>query len=68
MYVCVCSAITESQLRRAVSRGVSTLEELRHELKVSNCCGACEPIVSQCLEQALDQSPVSASRACCAGA
>jgi len=67
MYVCVCSAITESQLHRAVSRGVCTLEDLRKELKVSSGCGACESTVTHCLERALDQSTVGASLACCAG-
>ena len=42
MYVCVCNAVTEKQIRSAVAEGVSDLDELKQTLGVATCCGQCE--------------------------
>ncbi|MGE4337575.1 MAG: (2Fe-2S)-binding protein [Pigmentiphaga sp.] len=41
MYVCVCNAITEKQVRQSVAGGASTLEDLQVDLGVASCCGTC---------------------------
>jgi bacterioferritin-associated ferredoxin len=41
MYVCVCNAITDKQIRRAARSGVSSLYELRGKLGVAAGCGSC---------------------------
>ena len=41
MYVCVCNAITERQVRAAVDAGAATLDDLQFELGVATCCGSC---------------------------
>ena len=41
MYICVCNAITERQVRESVAAGASTLEYLLFELGVATCCGCC---------------------------
>lgn len=41
MYVCVCNAITERQVRESVAAGASTLADLQAELGVATCCGCC---------------------------
>lgn len=41
MYVCVCSGITDRQIRAAAARGVTSLEELQNELGVASQCGNC---------------------------
>lgn len=52
MYVCVCRAVTDSQIRNAAQTGVSTLKELRRELGVSSQCGQCASHALECLKQA----------------
>jgi bacterioferritin-associated ferredoxin len=42
MYVCMCRAITDRQIRDTVRRGASNLDEVQQLLPVANCCGACE--------------------------
>ena len=42
MYVCVCQAITDRQIKSAVSAGVGSVEMLRDTLGVASCCGSCE--------------------------
>lgn len=53
MYVCLCNAVTESQVLDAINGGACSVDDLRRKLKVSNCCGACEPAVAECLNKTL---------------
>jgi bacterioferritin-associated ferredoxin len=41
MYVCVCQAVTESQVREAVQGGVQSMRGLREQLGVASECGRC---------------------------
>ncbi len=41
MYVCICQAVTDKQIRRAAARGVDNLYELREHLGVASNCGSC---------------------------
>ena len=41
MYVCICNAITDKQIRRAARNGVDNLYELRESLGVAANCGSC---------------------------
>jgi len=41
MYICVCNAITERQVRASVDAGATTLSDLQFELGVATCCGCC---------------------------
>lgn len=41
MYVCVCHAITDRQIRRAVDQGAGSLLEVQMHLPVGACCGRC---------------------------
>ncbi|WP_374356023.1 bacterioferritin-associated ferredoxin [Chitinimonas sp.] len=43
MYVCICNAVTDKQIRRAVHNGCDSMRELRMELGVASCCGKCAP-------------------------
>lgn len=41
MYVCICKAVTDKQIRRAAAKGVDNLYELRESLGVASGCGSC---------------------------
>jgi bacterioferritin-associated ferredoxin len=41
MYVCVCNAVTESQVLRAVEEGVRNLRGLQARLGIALECGRC---------------------------
>jgi bacterioferritin-associated ferredoxin len=55
MYVCICRAITEKQVREAVRDGVHTFKELRHALGVAVECGQCAGFAHRCLKEAKDK-------------
>lgn len=52
MYVCVCRAITDREIRAAVRDGVATFGELQARLGVASCCGRCEPRARALLQEA----------------
>ncbi|MEY4589226.1 MAG: hypothetical protein RL497_1302 [Pseudomonadota bacterium] len=41
MYVCLCKGVTDSQIRRAINEGATSLRALRQELDVMTQCGKC---------------------------
>ena len=41
MYVCICNAVTDKQIRRAAAQGVDSLPALRKTLGVASNCGSC---------------------------
>ncbi|WP_269533440.1 bacterioferritin-associated ferredoxin [Chitinimonas sp. BJYL2] len=43
MYICICNAVTDKQIRQAVQSGCGSMRELRLELGVAGCCGKCAP-------------------------
>ncbi len=49
MYVCVCNAITEREVRASVVAGASTLSDLQFDLGVATCCGCCADTARQYL-------------------
>ena len=52
MYVCVCKAVTDKQIRRAAARGVDNLYELRESLGVASGCGGCAEMAESILDEA----------------
>ena len=41
MYVCLCSGVTDSQIRAAVQSGDNSLRQLKRKLGVAAQCGGC---------------------------
>jgi bacterioferritin-associated ferredoxin len=41
MYVCICNAVTERQIRTCAKDGATTLADLREQLCVAGNCGKC---------------------------
>jgi bacterioferritin-associated ferredoxin len=50
MYVCICNAVTEKEVRHAVQLGASSLGDLREGLGVAECCGKCASCARQILK------------------
>ncbi len=54
MYICVCKAVTDRQIQRAVREdGVISLRELTREMGLGTCCGKCVPAAREVLGAAL---------------
>lgn len=57
MYVCLCHAITDTQIKQAVSQGDTSLKDVRKRLGVGDQCGKCTRMAAIIIEQQLDLEP-----------
>ena len=53
MYVCVCNAVTDTDIRQAVDEGVRNLKQLRQATGCANTCGSCSEAAIEVIQQAL---------------
>jgi bacterioferritin-associated ferredoxin len=53
MYVCLCNAVTDSQIAVAVEAGATKLRDLNRELGVAGQCGKCACFAKQVLDECL---------------
>ena len=61
MIVCVCKAVSDRHIRRAVATGeVVSLRDLTRELSLGTCCGKCVPAAREVLGEALAALPAPA--------
>jgi bacterioferritin-associated ferredoxin len=51
MYICVCKAVTDSQIILAIENGVCTRKKLTHCFGIGKDCGKCNKEVIALLEQ-----------------
>ena len=51
MYICICSAVTERQVRDCVESGANSLEELALQLGIGAGCGRCRDCASNVLRE-----------------
>ncbi len=51
MYVCVCKAVTESQIRDAAASGAQSLADLNRRLGVGSGCGTCACMAESVLDE-----------------
>ena len=49
MYLCICNAITERQVRECVSEGARTVDELTSALGIGAGCGRCRECAAEVL-------------------
>lgn len=56
MYVCICHAVTDRQIRNAVRDGARSMRDISRELSVSTCCGKCGVTARQIVRDTL-QAP-----------
>jgi bacterioferritin-associated ferredoxin len=50
MYICLCNAVTERQIREVVDRGARSLDEVKRCLPVATRCGCCEESARELIE------------------
>ncbi len=67
MYVCVCHAVTDRQIREAAAGGARTLKDLRRDLNVTRDCGRCASCARDCLAEACSRN-ASANETLCQAA
>lgn len=71
MIICVCNAVTESEIRACVELGCTDLDAVREAVGVASCCGTCadcaREVIDSCHARCHGQSLESAVEPGCAG-
>jgi bacterioferritin-associated ferredoxin len=52
MYVCICKAVTDKEIRKAAAKGADNLYELQQSLGVATGCGSCAGHAQEILDAA----------------
>lgn len=60
MYICLCTATTEQQIRQATHNGARSLQDLHDALGVASQCGQCASSAIECINETLDEMQVKA--------
>ena len=71
MYVCVCAAVSDKTIRRAIGAGACSLRALKDELGVAARCGCCIPELRRMLAPsgpAVEAAANATDPICCLGA
>lgn len=50
MYVCICNAVTDGQITKALRSGCEDVSQLSQQLGVGTCCGSCLPVAEELVE------------------
>ena len=53
MYICICHAVTDSAIRKAVSKGVSSFRDLSFETGCGTQCGSCVKLAREMMDDAI---------------
>ena len=56
MYICICNAVTEREIRQCARLGACSLRDLRNELGVANTCGKCKHAAKAILRETRSDS------------
>lgn len=62
MYVCVCNAVTDCQIREAYCEGACSMRKLREKLGVAGCCGRCAPCAKDVLVKCRQETERAAAQ------
>jgi bacterioferritin-associated ferredoxin len=60
MYVCICKAVTDREIRCAVTEGARTVRALRKQLGCTGQCGKCKPQVRAIRDEVLAEQDAAA--------
>ncbi|MGQ0620203.1 MAG: (2Fe-2S)-binding protein [Panacagrimonas sp.] len=59
MFICVCKAVSDKRIRRAVEDGAAySVRDLTRTLGLGTCCGKCVPAARDLLAETLAARPI----------
>jgi bacterioferritin-associated ferredoxin len=56
MYICLCKAITDNQIREAVEKGATRFGQVRQELGLASQCGKCGILAREVFDQSMERN------------
>ncbi|MFK7962930.1 MAG: bacterioferritin-associated ferredoxin [Burkholderiaceae bacterium] len=62
MIVCVCNAISDSEIKEWVALGGDSLEQLESDLGLGTCCGQCRDCAQDLVSSEVAMNTIQVSR------
>lgn len=62
MIVCICHNVSDKAIRSALEAGATTLQEIRAQLNVGNCCGKCNSFAKTLVRAHLEETQITEVR------
>ncbi|WP_232664438.1 (2Fe-2S)-binding protein [Pseudonocardia sp. TRM90224] len=59
MYVCICAAVTDTEIRSCIARGARTVEEVGDACEAGTGCGSCHDHIDVFLAAAHSPSVIA---------
>jgi bacterioferritin-associated ferredoxin len=59
LYICICNAVTEREVDKAIDAGATTVKALNRQLGIGAQCGACVGCAKECLAKKQAQNTTS---------
>ena len=59
MYVCICQAVRDAEVRQAIAAGVDDVDQLGEQLGVGLSCGCCREAAQTLIDEHLHTSSAS---------
>jgi len=59
MYICICNAVTDKDIKLAIKNGAQSLKDLNQQLKVGSNCGTCVSSAQALLNKSSQSKPFS---------
>ncbi len=56
MYICLCKAVTDQEIREAVDNGANTVGQLAESCGAGTGCGRCRPMAQELIDEHLSES------------
>jgi bacterioferritin-associated ferredoxin len=56
MYVCLCKAVTDTQIRESIQNGATKFGQVRQELSLASQCGKCGILAREVFNEALEST------------
>lgn len=58
MFICVCNAVTDGQVRQCIGQGVHSVSAIKRQLEFKSCCGRCTCHIRDLISEHKSQLPV----------
>lgn len=59
MFICICNAVTDRDIKETVAAGAATMSDLQAQLGVATCCGCCSELAASFLNATHTQNTVT---------
>jgi bacterioferritin-associated ferredoxin len=56
MYICLCKAVTDSQIREAVANGATQFGQVRKDLGLASQCGKCGILAREVFNESVERT------------